>query len=307
MSPTVSTGEGNAAAFVGSAEDAFRDALGFRPFHGTLNLQGTNGVPELEGWLPWNAGDHCDGVAYDPCYVSGVRAAVIRPAVPGYPDGKSEVLAPVRLRDLFDVADGVSVALADRPWTPAGRTTAPGALDAFDAVVFDFDGTLAEFAVDWATVHEDLAELLDPHLARPLAEYERQDVFDVARRAGVYDDVESILTAAEAGAVADSPARSELAHVDALDCPLGICTANAAAPVRAILDRHGAGGAFETIVARDTMPAGKPDPRPLLRCLDELGVDPGNALFVGNERTDAEAAHRAGTSFLHPTQLRTDG
>ena len=306
MTPTVTSGEGSAAAFVAAAEAAFRDTLGFRPFHGTLNLTGTDGVPDLTRRMPWEADDHCDGVDYQPCYVGGVRTAVIRPEVPEYPAEKSELLAPVQLRRLFDIADGDALALADDPWVPDGLSARTDRIDAFDAVVFDFDGTLAELAVDWSTVHEEIADLLDPYLDGPLAEYDRPDIFEIARREQRYDDVESLLTAAESDAVEDSPARDELSCVDDLDCPVGICTANAAEPVRAILERHGVGDSFDAIVARDTIPESKPDPRPLEHCVEQLGVELGNVLFVGDEPTDAEAAHRAGTSFLHPRQLRAD-
>lgn len=305
MIATVTTGEGSAAAFVERAADQFHDAFGFRPFYGTLNLHTGNG-PELDDRLPWDAGDHCDGVAYEQCYVSGVRAAVIRPDVPDYPPDKLELIAPIRLRDFFGIEDGDRLSLGDDPWMPNGLTIRPKNLDAFDAVVFDFDGTIAKLAVDWRAVQTDIAELLDEHLHDPLTEYNRTELLRIARKAGVYGDVESLLTAAENDAVPDSSVHHERLEITSLECPIGICTANGSAPVRALLERHGLDETFEKIVTRDTLPERKPDPRPLLHCIKGLGTAPGNTLFVGDERTDAIAAQRAGTNFLHPKQTETD-
>lgn len=43
-------------------------------------------------------------------------------------------------------------------------------------------------------------------------------------------------------------------------------------------------------------------PDPLSRCLSDLGVDPGDALFVGDGEYDAMAALAAETSFLPPSR-----
>lgn len=304
MPATVTTGEQTAAAFVDRATGQFQDTIGFAPYAGTLNLEGSGGVPDPTKEMPWKGSDHCAGVAYEPCYISGVRAAVIRPDVPNYPAEKTELLAPVRLRDLFDIEDGDPLLLAEQPWAPDGLTTTVDKLDAFDVVVFDFDGTLAELAVDWASIHTEIADLLDPYLNQSLNKYERHEIFRIARESGVYGDVESLLTNAEAAAVDESTAREELEKLSSLNCPIGICTANASGPVRSFLERHDVAGTVGSIIARDTITEDKPDPRPVLRCVEELGGEPGNAVFVGDERTDAAAAHRAATSFLHPKQLR---
>jgi len=41
----------------------------------------------------------------------------------------------------------------------------------------------------------------------------------------------------------------------------------------------------------------KPDPEPLLATLEDLGVEPANALFVGDSPRDKETAERAGVAF----------
>lgn len=138
MDGPVETGQGRAAGFVAQVEDRLAAELGFEPFHGTLNV----GVspPEPTAVLTEVGDDHCDGVELTPCRVGGVRASVLRPLVPGYPDGKTELVAPVRLRSLFGLGPGdrLDVALDD-PQPPDDLPADPTALGGFDAVVFGLD------------------------------------------------------------------------------------------------------------------------------------------------------------------------
>ena len=43
----------------------------------------------------------------------------------------------------------------------------------------------------------------------------------------------------------------------------------------------------------------KPDPEPLLLCLEKLGVEPKDALYLGDARTDMLAARAAGMAFAY--------
>ncbi len=45
----------------------------------------------------------------------------------------------------------------------------------------------------------------------------------------------------------------------------------------------------------------KPDPTPLLMCAEQLGIAPGDALYVGDARSDYEAARNAGMDFAYAT------
>ncbi|HSN18863.1 MAG TPA: phosphoglycolate phosphatase [Gammaproteobacteria bacterium] len=51
---------------------------------------------------------------------------------------------------------------------------------------------------------------------------------------------------------------------------------------------------FEIVVAGDTVPALKPDPRPLLYASDKIGVPPAACCMVGDSRYDILAARAAG-------------
>jgi len=138
MHGPVETGEGAAAGFVAQVDDVLAAELGFEPFHGTLNV--ATAPPEPAVVLEELGDDHCEGVALTPCRVGGVRAAVLRPIVPGYPETKTELVAPVRLRSLFGLDPGDRVDLAfDGSQSPSDRPVDPAALNEFDAVVFDLD------------------------------------------------------------------------------------------------------------------------------------------------------------------------
>jgi putative hydrolase of the HAD superfamily len=61
------------------------------------------------------------------------------------------------------------------------------------------------------------------------------------------------------------------------------------------LDAVGLGGFLEAVVGLDVVGVGKPDPRPFLHACTLLGVEPGEAVYVGDEvDVDARAARDAG-------------
>jgi phosphoglycolate phosphatase len=307
MSATVETGVGEAADFVAAVQEELTAALGFRPFPGTLNVErlAVEDLPERTLTAGGLSNEHCEGVVVRPCNVSGVRATVLRPLVEGYPESKVELLAPVQLRSVFDLEDGdtVPVSPAEETWHPDGATADPAALDEFDAVVFDLDGTLVELDVEWPTVHEKVTDLLGDVMDGPLGEYTRPEIIDLAREVGRYGELDRLLTEYEDEGAETAPRLPLLDVVDQLDCPVGVCTANALSSAERALERHGVLDAVDAIVARGTVEEEKPHPRPLYECLAGIAVAPGNAVFVGDEQSDAETAVAAGTSFLHPDQL----
>lgn len=307
MDGTLVTGEGAGAEFVAATQETLASAVGFRPYPGTLNLEGVDGVESLPlRTIDDDLGDpHCEGVHLRPCTVGGIRGSVIRPLVPGYPEGKLEILGPVRLRELFDWDVGATVPLAppDDPWSTSGPRAVPSTLDAFDAVVFDLDGTLVELAVDWPAVHAEIEDEFGAYLEKPVTEHGENELFEVAADQGVFDDLAGLIEAHEQVGAEAATALAGLERLGEIGVPVGLCTANARDAAERALERFGAAGAVDAIVARESVRPGKPHPAPLLACLDRLEVDPGNALFVGDQPGDAEAAARAGTSFLHVEQL----
>lgn len=171
-----------------------------------------------------------------------------------------------------------------------------GVTDDYDAVVYDLDGTLVRLAVDWMTVEREVAARLreagvDPH------EHDMWEMLDAAEAAGVGDDVDALIASHERDGAAQAerlPTADELAT---LDVPVAVCSLNCEAACRTALDRHDLLDACRVVAGRDTVPARKPDPRALTWVLDELGVAPERALFVGDSQSDQTTAERAGTDF----------
>ncbi len=72
------------------------------------------------------------------------------------------------------------------------------------------------------------------------------------------------------------------------------------------------------IVSGDTLPCRKPDPAPVAHACDLLGVQPSEAVILGDAMRDVDAGQRAGTATLvalfgyicaedHPTEWGADG
>ena len=93
--------------------------LGFTPSPGTLNVTPVSSADQAA----WQALKSTSGITLSPepgycaarCYSVAVNgwepAALVVPEVPGYPEDRLEVLAPVRLRDQLFLADGSRVTI----------------------------------------------------------------------------------------------------------------------------------------------------------------------------------------------------
>jgi phosphoglycolate phosphatase len=165
-----------------------------------------------------------------------------------------------------------------------------------DAVVYDLDGTLVRLAVDWSAVREDAAAVYRTAGVDP-ADRSLWALLADADGAGVATEVEATIAAHERRGARESdrlPGADRLAEDGR---PAAVCSLNCEAACRVALDRHGVADRVAAVVGRDSVPARKPDPAPLLATVDALGVDPGSVLFVGDSERDAETARRAGTDF----------
>lgn len=65
-----------------------------------------------------------------------------------------------------------------------------------------------------------------------------------------------------------------------------------------LLDQMQIGPYFRWIIGGDTLPQKKPDPAALLHVMQMAGVQPEEALFVGDSRSDVQAAKAAGVKCV---------
>ncbi|MCQ8897602.1 phosphoglycolate phosphatase [Limnobacter humi] len=61
-----------------------------------------------------------------------------------------------------------------------------------------------------------------------------------------------------------------------------------------LLARSGIACYFSVVIGGDTFERKKPDPLPVLKACERLGVSPSEALFIGDSLNDAQAARAAG-------------
>ena len=202
-------------------------------------------------------------------------------------DGSANCLLPVPTgvtgydAVLFD-SDGV---LVD---PPARETKAEAVRAAFRAVEADPDREHVRAVVDGVTV-EDLREIcsacgLDVDAfwaARERCDARSQREAFAAGDRDRYDDVDA------------------LADVDAVRA---VVSNNHHSTVEYVLDRFDLHSLFDTYRGRErsveSLRLKKPDPHYLRETLDDLGIDAGGALYVGDRGSDVVAARRAGVDSV---------
>jgi phosphoglycolate phosphatase len=179
-------------------------------------------------------------------------------------------------------------------------------------VVFDLDGTLIDSAPDMhRAVNLMLADLGCAPLTLP----------DI--RSMVGDGASALIARALAArqCVSADPAKALddfLAHYEAdptnvtrtfagvaetlerlrsIGLTLAVCTNKPARLTGMILERLGIDRYFARVVAGDTMPFRKPDPRALMEVVDGFGAAKEATLMVGDSEVDAATAHAASVPF----------
>jgi len=174
------------------------------------------------------------------------------------------------------------------------------------AVVFDFDGTLAETNINFALMRErvlevaarwGLADRLNPR------RYILEIVDDAAALLSADDAVRLRAEAAEAMVQVELMTTSTaepfpgvpetLVRLRASGRRVGIITRNCRVGVASVIERHPL--EHEVLLTRDDVARVKPDPEHLHLALQALGVPAAEALMVGDHPTDIETGKAAGS------------
>ncbi|MFB6090701.1 MAG: HAD family hydrolase [Halobellus sp.] len=177
------------------------------------------------------------------------------------------------------------------------RSDATRPLAEFDAAVWDLDGTLVRLPVDWDRVTRDVAAVFESAGHDVVG----TDLWELLERADGTDlagEVEATIADHERAEAANA---ERLPYADAVGGfrAEGVCSLNCEDACRTALDVHGLTPHVDAVVGRDTVPARKPDPAPLLETIRRLDVDAADAVFVGDSARDEEAARRAGVAFRY--------
>lgn len=310
ISGEVVSGRGEAAGFT-RLDWVVRqsiDQFGIDPHPGTLNLKLT-GASSLATWqtirqaashvITPPAGSGFCAARCHPFSLDGVPAAAVVPDVPGYPDDTLELIAAIHVREHLRLDDGHRIATrALRPF-------------AVRAVMFDVDGTL----LDSVPAYYEIARLaVEPFGYAVTMEQIRHSLATAQSfwRAVVpegLDDREARMKTMSATARREWPrvlrecarpfehVHAALAGLHARGVKLGIVT-SAQGEVIDVLRAFGLADYFDAIVTGSDVARRKPDPEGLVKCLAILGIDPGEALYVGDTPLDVDASRAAGTNVL---------
>ncbi len=187
------------------------------------------------------------------------------------------------------------------------------------ALIFDFDGTLAELHLDFSIMKERIAALAETYLNRrpglspmPALEW----IEHLARRIPGADGAAEDFRRAAHGLVVDMEleaarrgklfpyTRAILRDLQVSGVPTAVITRNCSSAVRQVfpdIDRL-----CSCFLARDHVENVKPHPEHLERALALLGVEKERALMVGDHPLDVETGRRVGTFTAAVASGRVD-
>lgn len=177
-----------------------------------------------------------------------------------------------------------------------------------DAIIFDFDGTLADVPLDFDFMKTKIAALgevfmderpvpdgtpalewLDK-LSRQVMERDRDEGMEFLSRGRL------VIAATELDAARDGRlyefTRPVLDDLKARGVAPGVISRNISAAIKTVfpdIEEH-----LKVFLPREAAPRLKPDPAHLLQALNLLGIAPERALMVGDHPMDVETGKRAG-------------
>ena len=177
------------------------------------------------------------------------------------------------------------------------------------AVVFDLDGTLASFNLDYRTVRADVRSLLVKRGLPASVLSTNESIFDMLKKAEIFlknnsqskKAIEEIL--GKALAIAEKyeleaakstsllPGVTEtLKILKKMGLKIGLFTINSEKSTNYILKRFRIASFFDAVIPRNSVKYVKPNSEHLEAALKALGINPDEAIVVGDGASDMECA-----------------
>ena len=89
-----------------------------------------------------------------------------------------------------------------------------------------------------------------------------------------------------------------LDHLQEKNIPMAVITGNKEFEANALFDQLNFGRYFPVVICADTIPFQKPSPEPVVEALKRLGMNPAEAVFVGDSEHDVRAGRLAGVKTI---------
>jgi len=174
------------------------------------------------------------------------------------------------------------------------------------AVIFDLDGTLASFNIDYMGARTEIIKLLTKQGLPSSLLSIKEGVFDMLKKAKQHKEEKEfaelrkkvilIVERYEAEAARKTSLLPDvlktLETLREMKLKMAICTTNGEKSTSHILKRFHITHFFEAIITREAVPAVKPDPSHLEAALKALNIRPEEAIVVGDSARDMECARK---------------
>ena len=177
------------------------------------------------------------------------------------------------------------------------------------AVIFDLDGTVAIFNLDYKTVRAlVMGYLMNKGVPGSILSL-KESVFEMLRKTELWaehsgksekfldeicrnaSDITERFELEAAGNTSLLPGVVDtLKALREMGLKIGLCTINSERSVNRILERFGIAALFDVVISRNQVRHVKPDPEHLKAALKVLGVSPGETVVVGDSRVDMQSA-----------------
>ncbi len=181
------------------------------------------------------------------------------------------------------------------------------------AVIFDLDGTLSSFNLDYKTVRLKVKELLEEKAVPASLLSLNESVFEMLRKtekwakstgqppsfveeakgqASIITEKHEIEAASQTDLLPG--VKETLEAVRKSGMKIGLCTINSDKSVSYILDRFCIAQYFDVTLARNQVKNVKPHPEHIEAALKILGVTPNEAIVIGDSSVDMKSASALG-------------
>jgi pyrophosphatase PpaX len=177
------------------------------------------------------------------------------------------------------------------------------------AVIFDLDGTLASFNLDYKTARAEVKSYLTTRGVPASALSVKESVFEMLRKTEIFarnsgkpakflEDVRGEALAMtekyELEAARNTSlmpgALETLKALRQMDLKIGLCTINSEKSVNYILNRFGITSFFDVTVSRNKVNHFKPHPEHIETALKALGASAKDTVIVGDSTVDIQSA-----------------